>query len=124
VPSFTPETIYAATLSAAILIYGFYEYRRREETHRLRMELLRRGDIPPDTSRQWPQGALIASGLVTLLYAASLGGVLFLTLKVGPKYAVSIRSIVAFLSLPLLFLVLMFLRDLRRFVRNRKEEEV
>jgi len=115
----TPE----AFTCLLILVLGFYEYRRREEIHRLRMELLRRGDIPPDTSREWPEGRLLAVGVVLLLYAACLGGVILFTLNVGPKYASDINVIVALLSLPLLFLVLIFVRDMRRFMRNRKEEE-
>jgi len=119
----TPETICTAFVSTLIVIFGFTEYRRREETHRLRMELLRRGDIPPDTGREWPRGRLLATGLVSLLYAACLGGVIFLTSKVGPKYAGFIHSLAALLSLPLLFLVLIFIRDLRRFMHHRKKEE-
>ncbi|HTO95090.1 MAG TPA: hypothetical protein VMM80_11940 [Bacteroidota bacterium] len=121
--SVTPETAYTALICAVIIVFGFYEYRRREEIHRLRMELLRRGDIPPDTSREWPQGRLLATGLVSLLYAACLGGVISLTSNVGPKYAGSLATIVALLSLPLLFLVLMFIRDMRRYMHNRKEGE-
>lgn len=120
--SITPEIVNTAIICTLIIIFGFYEYRRREEAHRLRMAILRRGELPPDAGRPWPAVNLLSLGSVCILYAACLGVLLFMAVKVQPKYGSPILTVVAVLSPPLLLLVLMFIRDLRRLMRHRREE--
>jgi len=114
--------IQVATLCVVIVAAGFYEYRRREGAHRLKLAILRRGEIPPDVGRPRPALRLLSLGSVCLIYAACLGGLEFMAASNGLHYSRPIHTIAAALSPPLVFLLLMFIRDLRRLRRRRQEE--
>jgi len=85
------------------------------------MALLRRGELPPDPGRASPVSRLVATGLVSFLYAACLGVVLRLALHAPPRSARSVAGILLALTPPLVVLVLIIIRDFRRLMRQRRE---
>jgi len=115
------EIAQVVTICLAVIAAGFYEYRRRAETHRLRMALFSRGILPPDDSRGRPSSNLVSIGLVCVFYALALGVLLALSGKTGPGYARSIQILAAVLSPPFVILLLIFIRDFRRSRRTRRE---
>jgi len=117
----TPEAVYTAIACTAILVFGFYEYRRREQVHQLRMALLRRGELPPDPGRAAPVSRLVATVLVTLAYAGALGILVRLAAQAAPRYARSVLGVLLALLPPLVVLVLIIIRDFRRLTRARRE---
>jgi hypothetical protein len=55
-----------------IIIYAIFEYQRREQQHRERMELLKR-DVVPATNRRTPT-------IATIIYTASVACILLLAI--------------------------------------------
>jgi hypothetical protein len=105
-------------ITVAILLYGLYEYRRRERIHRVDMEFLRRRIEPPQDSELIVPRWRILTVAVTALITLAVGGVMVFRGIVTPRYGSPLIVIGCFFLLLAAPLILMILRD-RRIPRGR-----
>jgi len=100
-------------IAAAIAVYGFWEYRRRERRHRLDIEFLRRGiEPPPETDLVVPRWR-IATVSITACIALAAAGVVMYKGVTHPGYGtplIIIGCIFFGLAAPLLYMIA---RDIR-----------
>ncbi len=109
--------------TAAILLYGIYEYRRRERRHRLDMEYLRRRIEPPPESELLVPLWRTVTVAITAFIAIGAAGFLMLTGIRHPEYRTPMIVIACvFLSLaaPLIYMIV---RD-RRLPRGKLRRTV
>jgi hypothetical protein len=105
-------------IAAAILLYGTYEYRRRERQHRLDMEYLRRGIDPPHESELVvPRWRILTVALTACIAIGAAGFLIFKGITHPGYMAPMIIIALLFLSLaaPLIYMIV---RD-RRLPRGR-----
>jgi len=103
-------------ISLLIILYGVFEYRRREKAHGAMVEKIRSGaSIAPPVPRSalWK---LITTGSVSLLLALFAGGLLDAAMHSGGSSGAPLEIMAAMISVPLLLLVLIFVRDIRRYL--------
>ena len=109
--------------TAAILLYGIYEYRRRDRRHRLDMEYLRRRIEPPPESELLVPLWRTVTVAITAFIAIGAAGFLMLTGIRHPEYRTPMIVIgCVFLSLaaPLIYMIV---RD-RRLPRGKLRRTV
>lgn len=110
-------------ITAAILLYGLYEHRRRERRHRLDMELLRRKiEPPPESDLVVPRWRIVTVAITACIAIAAAVVLLFKGIT-HPRYGTPLIVIgCVFLSLaaPLLYMIA---RD-RRLPRGRLRRAV
>lgn len=109
--------------TAAILLYGIYEYRRRDRRHRLDMEYLRRRIEPPPDSELLVPLWRTATVAITACIAIGAAGFLMFTGIRHPGYRTPMIVIACvFLSLaaPLIYMIV---RD-RRLPRGKLRRTV
>ena len=105
-------------IAAAILLYGTFEYRRRERLHRLDMEYLRRGiEPPPESELLVPLWRTLTVAL-TACIAIGAAGVLIFKGITHPEYGAPMIFIALFFISLAAPLVYMIVRD-RRLPRGR-----
>ena len=109
--------------TAAILLYGVYEYRRRERKHRLDMDYLRRGiEPPPESELLVPLWRTVTVAITAFILIV---GAVFLVFT-GIRHTGSIMPMIViacvFLSLaaPLIYMIV---RD-RRLPRGKLRRRV
>lgn len=101
----------------AIVLYGVFEYRRRERKYRLALEYLRRNIEPPaEAGEIVPRWRIVTLSLTAFITVAAAGILMFkgITNRYGAPLIV-IACIFFFLAVPLLFMIV---RD-RRMPRGR-----
>ena len=102
-------------ISLLIVLYGVHEYRRRENAHSAAMEHLRRGEVPEAAGsqpRSW--GPLLTCAMCALL--AGFAGILFYSGGHSrSSSAVPLEIMGGMITVPLLILVLIIVRDRRRY---------
>lgn len=95
-------------MTAAILLYGLYEYRRRDRRHRLDMEYLRRKiQPPPDAEMLVPLWRILTVAL-TACIAIGAAGVLIYRGMMLPRYGtplILIGCFFLFLAAPLVYII-------------------
>ena len=110
-------------ISLLIVWYGVYEYRRRERVHGAAMEHLRCGEIPAtdvSTPRPW---SLFATGSVCAVLAG-FAGLLFITgIDSHNRSDWPLELMGGMMTVPLLILLLIFARDVRRYTSPHKSEK-
>jgi uncharacterized protein YqhQ len=103
---------YIYIIPLGTIIYAVFEYHRREQLHRERLELLKRDIEPKETQRGPDISKIIFTAFIALLLVGMC--VLFIGLKFAPS------ALLYFILLALL--ILMLKRDIKayRTARNQK----
>jgi high-affinity Fe2+/Pb2+ permease len=108
--------ISSVIISLLIVWYGVYEYRRREKAHSVAMEHLRRGEILPAACSKPHSWSLLTTGSVCTLLAGFAGMLFYTGMHLRNHYARPLEIMGCMISIPLLVLAAIFVRDLRRYV--------
>jgi hypothetical protein len=105
------------TIALLIGLYGWSEYRRREEVHRSRLADLRRG-IAPSMERPRPElWRLLTTGMVLLLLLLFTGWLWLMDVKSGKIFG-AYGQVGAFFSCLLLLTLAMFINLTVRYMRK------
>jgi hypothetical protein len=110
-------------ITVAILIYGLFEYRRREQRHRIDMEFLRRGITPPQESELVVPRWRIATVAMTAFFTFATAGILIFKGITHPGYRTPlfvIACVFLALSAPLVYMIV---RD-RRAPRGKLRRSI
>ena len=102
-------------ISLFIILYGVYEYRRREKAQSATIEKIRSGTtIAPQEPKPifWK---LLTTASVCGLLALFDGALLYAGIHSRGKSALDLEIMACMMSVPLLLLVLIFVRDMRRY---------
>jgi high-affinity Fe2+/Pb2+ permease len=113
----------SVTISALILLYGVYEYRRREKAHSAAMEHLRRGEAYSGVESAPPAWNLITTGSVCVLLAGFAAMLFYTGLHSHNNSAGPLEIMGGMMTVPLVILVLIFVRDLRRHAGSQLREK-
>jgi high-affinity Fe2+/Pb2+ permease len=116
----------SVVISLLVVSYGVYEYRRREKSHRATMELLTRGEVLPAAGSQPRSWNLLTTGSICALLAGFAGSLFYTGVHLRNNYARPLEIMGCLITLPLVILLMIFVRDLRRYAaaqRVEKEEE-
>ena len=93
---------------AAILLYGRFEYRRRERKHLHEMEYLRRNiEPPPESEGSVPRWRIVTLGITAFITIAAAGFLIFMG-ATTPRYGtglIVIGCIFLSLAVPLLYMI-------------------
>jgi hypothetical protein len=106
-----------------IVWYGISEYRRREKAHSVAMEHLRRGELLHEagsTPRPW---SLVTTGSVCTLLASFAGMLFYTGMHLRSRDAGPLEIMGCLITIPLLVLLAIFVRDLRRYVAAKHGEK-
>jgi hypothetical protein len=109
--------------TAAILLYGVYEYRRRERKHRLDMDYLRRRiEPPPESELLVPLWRTVTVAITAFILIAGAGFLIFTGIRHPGSIMPMIVTACVFLSLaaPLIYMIV---RD-RRLPRGKLRRRV
>lgn len=109
------------SIVAAIVLYGTFEYHRREQRHREAMSYLRRGEQPPARPGNHLLVSLMTTGAVGVLLLVS-GSMLIIHGVRIPRYGASIVPIGLIFALLAIPVIVMFVRDLRLYRSRRRGE--
>jgi len=110
-------------ISLLIVCYGLYEYRRREKAHSAALERLRRGEVRPAAGPRYRPWRLLTTGSVCLLLAGFSAG-LFYTGAHSRSNAARPLEIMGFMiTVPLVILVMIFVRDLRAYTASQHDRK-
>jgi high-affinity Fe2+/Pb2+ permease len=113
-------------ISLLIVWYGVYEYRRREKAHSAAMENLRHGLIPAAAGSKPPSWSLLTTGSVCSLLAVFAGTLFYTGVHLRNNYGRPLEIMGCLITLPLVILLMIFVRDLRRYAaaqHGQKEYE-
>ena len=101
-------------IAGMIGVYGVFEFLRREHGHKVAMEYLRRGAVPPSAPRRPPLWKLVSLGIVD--FVLLLLTMLFVYMNfLGSKHYVRIIVYgICFASL-FLMVLLILLRDVKAY---------
>ena len=112
------SSISTLIMTAAILLYGLYEYRRRDRRHRVDMEYLRRRiEPPPGAELLVPVWRTVTVALTACVAIGAAGILMFKGITI-PRYGtplIFIGCFFLFLAAPLIYMIV---RD-RRLPRGR-----
>jgi hypothetical protein len=110
-------------ISLLIVLYGVYEYRRRENMHSATMEHLRRGEIPSAAGPKPRSWSLLTTGSICALLVV-FAGILFYTgvhSRNSSDWPLEVMG--GMMTVPALILVLIFVRDLRHSAGPQESEK-
>jgi sterol desaturase/sphingolipid hydroxylase (fatty acid hydroxylase superfamily) len=110
-------------ISLLIIWFGVHAYRRREKAHRAEMERLRHGEIPSAAGPKPRPWRLLTTGSICALMSG-FAGMLFFTgghAHDGADWPLNVMG--GMITLPLLILILIFVRDVRHFTRQQESEK-
>jgi len=100
-------------IAAAIVLYGVYEYRRRERRHRFDLEFLkRRIEPPPETELMVPRWRIATVAITACIAIGAAGFVMFkgITHHGYGRPLIVIGCVFLSLAAPLLYIIV---RDIR-----------
>jgi high-affinity Fe2+/Pb2+ permease len=110
-------------ISLLILWYGVYEYRRREKAHRAAVKHLGSGETLRTTGSGPRLWNLVATGSVCVLLAGFTGVLFYTGVHSRDNSSGTLRIMGGIITVPLLFLVLIFVRDVRRHAAALRQEK-
>lgn len=110
-------------ISLFIVWYGVSEYRRREKAHRVAMEHLRGGELLPAAVSKPRPWSLMTTGSVCALLAGFAGMLFYAGMHLRNHSARPLEIMGCMITIPLLVLVAIFARDLRRYVAEEHGEK-
>ena len=105
-------------ITIAIIAYGVVAYRRRERLHRAELALVRRGEVPPHGEPQHPLLKLMTLGSAAALILVSEGTLVYMWSRF-PRNVTPLAVIGGIFLLLFIALVVMLLRDFRRYKSRR-----
>jgi hypothetical protein len=107
-------------ISLLILMYGVGEYRRRDRMHSAAMDRLARGELVSDSGsrrRSWKHAASIS---VCAILAGCVAMLLYTGTHAHNSSTVLLETMACTIAVPFLLLVLIVIRDVRRFGGGRR----
>jgi sterol desaturase/sphingolipid hydroxylase (fatty acid hydroxylase superfamily) len=102
------------------VLFGVLEYQNRESTHRFTIAWMRVGKDPPESWYEPKLWKLITITVVTIIFAGFTGFLGILGMKQGMGGPVPLVFVAATFVPPLVILILMIIRDLRKYVHHRR----
>ena len=107
-------------ISVLIVLYGAYEYRRRENLHGELMDYLRRGEIPPGGGSKTSLWRVITTASTCALFAGFAGMLFYAGMHSPDSSGIPLEIMGGMITAPVVILVLIFVRDRRQFAGTRK----
>jgi len=107
-------------IPAAIIVYAVFEYQRREQVHRERMELLKRDIEPQPLTRQPNLTTIATTATVTVLLLAISIFFIVLGIKAITSGGALFLLFSMYLILLMIFLIAILRRDIKLY-RNNKQ---
>jgi hypothetical protein len=115
---------YSSTLiSLLIILYGLYEYRRRERAHSAALERLSRGETLSIQETRPALWRLFTTGSVCIALAAFAALLITTGLRSGDSASQPLGIMGCMVLPPLLLLLLILVRDVREYKALRREEK-
>ncbi len=109
-------------LPAIIILYAIFEYHKREQLHRERMELLKRNIVPPPIIRIPTLTTITTTAIVALLLFGT--SILFVGLSFREKAgSMALLPLAIMFTTIFIFLFLMLKRDIKIYRANSKRQE-
>lgn len=109
-------------ISLLIVCYGVYEYQRREKSHRIAMEHLRLGEVLHPAGAGPRSWNLVTTGSVCALLAGFAGILFYTGMHSHNSSARPLEIMGVMITMPLVILLLIFVRDLRRHAGSPHSE--
>jgi hypothetical protein len=107
-------------ISLLILMYGVGEYRRRKKRHAVAMEQLTRGEFVTDSGSQLRSWKLAATVSACVLLAGCVSMLLYTGAHAHNSSAILLEIMACVIAVPLLILVVIVVRDIRRYRGSRQ----
>lgn len=106
-------------IPAAIILYAVFEYQRREQIHREKIELLKRNIEPPPLIREVTIAKIMAMVIVALLLVVVITLFVGLTLKGN----MALIPLAIMFTAVFIFLFLMLKRDIKIYRETDKKRD-